>query len=189
MYIPKHFEAKGWKEVVQAFPFATLVTAVEEKLEISHLPVFLDGDSLFSHFAKANEHWKFLKHPTKILFQGPNAYISPTWYEKCDVPTWNYVVVHLDVEATLLSREDTIEGLKKSSFQMEGEFGWKFEIPEDLRRLDSIVGVKFRVKSLEAKFKCSQNRSLKDFEGVKAGLKVRGAPLDALFLEWMEKIG
>ena len=47
-----------------------------------------------------------------IIYQGAHAYVSSSWYEKENVPTWNYQAVHLYGEATVLNEQETIDGLK-----------------------------------------------------------------------------
>src|SRR5258706_1204080 len=81
--------------------FATLVTYDGEKPTASHLlmEVAEDEGKLFinGHMSKANPLWKtFEKNPeVLVIFQGPHTYISPTWYNHVNVPTWNYHAVHI----------------------------------------------------------------------------------------------
>ena len=78
-----------------------LVTYDGEKPTASHLlmEVVEDGERLFvnGHMSKANPLWKtFEKNPeVLVIFQGPHTYISPTWYNHVNVPTWNYQAVHV----------------------------------------------------------------------------------------------
>ena len=101
MYVPKHFAAEdrdALDAVIRANPFALLVGEMEGSPFATHLPFLLDGDSLLSHFARGNPHWKAIDGHTEMLavFSGPHAYVSPRWYESEQaVPTWNYVAVHV----------------------------------------------------------------------------------------------
>ena len=74
--------------------FATLYTQVNGKPWATHLPVFLEGNPegkfvLHGHLAKANSQWKQLAPAEEVLvvFQGPHAYISSSWYTHQNVPT------------------------------------------------------------------------------------------------------
>ena len=110
MYLPAHF-AENRTEVLHAlineYPLATLILQ-SDRLEANHIPLQLHAPTvqaplgiLQGHVARANPMWKTAQHETQALaiFQGPQAYISPTWYpSKAEhakvVPTWNYVAVH-----------------------------------------------------------------------------------------------
>jgi transcriptional regulator len=188
MYLPPKFVG-DWKIVVQEYPLGSLVTPLAGEVKISWLPFALTGESLFTHFAMGNDHWRAVeKHPSKLLFQGPSAYISPTWYTECDVPTWNYVAVEMDVQGQILSEAELIEELQKMSEHHEGADGWRFHIPADLKQLSkAIVGVRFSLQNAQAKWKLSQNRSPADRAGVLRGLRDRKEKMDLLLADWLEK--
>ncbi len=101
MYVPTLF-AEGRRDILiewmRRWPFAVVVTA---DLVASHVPLLIEerqgGIVLVSHLAKANRQWERMQQGGEVvvIFQGPHAYVSPTWYEtKPAVPTWNYVAVH-----------------------------------------------------------------------------------------------
>lgn len=189
MYLPKKFEG-DWETVVKEYPLGSLLTVVEGKILTSFLPFHLEGKNLFAHFALPNHHWKELEgRSSKILFQGPQSYISPTWYSECDVPTWNYVAVEMEVSANLLPISETTSLLRKMSKLYEGGDGWQFQIPSDLPDLSkAIVGVRFSVQEVQGKWKLSQNRSREDRKSVIQGLRARNKKMDPLLADWMEKI-
>ncbi len=190
MYLPEKFKG-DWRQVVQEYPLGALITPLAEEMKISWLPFALAGDSLFTHFAIGNDHWRQVESsPSKILFQGPNAYISPTWYAECDVPTWNYVAVEMDAQGQVLSERELIDELQKMSEHHEGPDGWDFHIPADLKQVGkAIVGVRFSVQNVQAKWKLSQNRTPADRSGVIRGLRARNEKMDLLLADWMEKNG
>jgi predicted FMN-binding regulatory protein PaiB/8-oxo-dGTP pyrophosphatase MutT (NUDIX family) len=171
--------------LVADHPFATVVSTVstgEEGPTISHLPLIaeLEGDSivLYGHLAKANQHANILHdREVFVIFHGPHSYVSPKWYTKNNVPTWNYAVVHMKGTATTIDGfQETVGCLKKLSNKMElpDPHGWQFWMPDDLASAaelsSAIVAFKIKVSSVEAKFKLSQNRSLDDRVGVIRGL-------------------
>src|ERR1044071_9429828 len=104
MYLPSDFKEEDFQKLaafIHQFSFATLVSGRSGSLQASHLPFLFDekrGKSGFlrGHMAKANPHWKTIEEEeVLVIFQGPHAYISPTWYEASEtVPTWNYATVH-----------------------------------------------------------------------------------------------
>src|SRR4051794_11991074 len=84
--------------------FAVLTSHGESGLFASHLPLLLDTDAdahagprgqLLGHMARANPQWRGVRGEVMVVFSGPHAYVSPSWYEEAGtVPTWNYVAVH-----------------------------------------------------------------------------------------------
>ena len=109
MYLPKHFEearVEVLHDLIRAFPLGTLVTLTAGGLDANHIPFEVDPEpspfgTLRGHVARANPVWRGISAGAEalVIFQGPDTYISPSWYEtKAEtgkvVPTWNYVVVH-----------------------------------------------------------------------------------------------
>src|SRR6266511_2313916 len=72
-----------------------------EKPIASHLPLEIsedkhDGLILYGHMSRANPQWKtFSDSEALVIFQGAHTYISPRWYNHVNVPTWNYMNVHV----------------------------------------------------------------------------------------------
>ena len=105
MYVPAAFR-EDRIEVLHALmrehSFATVVSNGESGLVATHLPILLDAGrgprgTLVGHMARANPHWQSFREDVEILiiFQGPHAYISPSWYTtSLAVPTWNYAAIH-----------------------------------------------------------------------------------------------
>lgn len=173
MYIPE-FNRQEDRAATLAFmranPFGILVSNVDGVPFASHLPFLVDeaGDQIIvrGHMARANAHWKSMKEGEEslVIFHGPHAYISPSLYELQEsVPTWNYAAVHVYGEPNLFSDE---EGLKETLHQMINTFESSYmaqwsELSEQYqsRMMKHIVGFEIKAKSLEAKFKLSQNRT------------------------------
>ncbi len=192
MYIAEPFRNQNSPEVfeiIQNFSFATLISKdTEDDIYVSHIPVLpiIDGDKLVSltgHLSKRNPHFHFLKAKPEatIIFHGPHTYITPTWYRSGrDVPTWNYVVVHVKGRIEFGENyRDLVGLLAKTSQKYEGNGpdAWKFELPPDLldesSLMNAIAGFKLQPTSIEAKFKLGQNRNLADRQGVSDGLALR----------------
>jgi transcriptional regulator len=189
MYIPRLNKVEDFETIrrfVSDVGFAVLVSPSESGLKVSHLPLlYVDsaGNGVISgHMAKGNDHWKVFdgEQESVVIFQGPNAYVSPEWYEtRPAVPTWNYGVVHMRGSVTAIHdpewliqhvdelvnfHEDGIgEGSKEASYE---------EIR--MKLLGGIVGFQMTVESVEAKFKLSQNRSEEDRAGVIEALGASG---------------
>jgi len=105
MYIPEPFKAANSERLaalIRDNSFGMLVTAPDGIPFVSHLPFLLDSSSgkygkLLGHMARANPQWRHFASCDEVLavFQGPHAYISPSWYLSPNVPTWNYAVAHV----------------------------------------------------------------------------------------------
>jgi Transcriptional regulator len=96
MHIPSDYEIND-KDVITAFmqqyPFAQLVCASDTFPIINHIPLLYDAEKhcLWGHLAKNNPDLKHLNNSSvTVVFSGVHGYISPDWYEKSGVPTWNY---------------------------------------------------------------------------------------------------
>lgn len=105
MYVPPLYKAQSTEEVkafLQANPFGILVSVQRGKPVATHIPLMLvhnhEGKQvLWGHVSKANEQWNNLLDQEKVLaiFTGPHTYISSSWYSHENVPTWNYIAVHV----------------------------------------------------------------------------------------------
>lgn len=170
---------------MRKYPLATVISQSNEGLFVSHLPLVVEkhGDDvvLIGHLARANHHWKLMNEQSVyVIFNGPNAYITPKWYAENGVPTWNYAVVHAKGTSSLIQDGAGIKScLEKLSQFAEREISdpWSFWIPDDLSQPGvlekAIVGFSIKIESLQPKFKLSQNRSDIDRDGVMRGLESR----------------
>ncbi len=198
MYIPQHFQEERPDVLARAIrdiQFALLVTAVDGEYLATHLPMVLkhaDGAfTLEAHVARANEHWKALgaKPVSLAVFQGPQTYVSPSWYETKRqhgkvVPTWNYVVVHAHGPLQIVEEEDWLLahlGDLVAANESRREQPWAIsDAPAEFiyGMTRAIVGLRLTVDRLEGKWKMIQNRSEADRLGTSAGLSASAKPED-----------
>ncbi|MBS1968822.1 MAG: FMN-binding negative transcriptional regulator [Bdellovibrionales bacterium] len=200
MYVPTRFSNKDAGQsldLIRQYPFATVFTVQGGMPFVSHLPLVLEthGDEMFllGHLARANPHAKTIgQSDAYVIFHGPHQYITPVWYKENDVPTWNYAVVHITGSCELIEDTKNItECIEKLTNHMESGRSprWDFWVPEDLQDealSKHIAGFKIRVKSLQGKFKLSQNRSPEDRDGVMQGLQDQGDEMSLAILEMMK---
>lgn len=192
LYTPRHFNAREGAalRIIREHPFATLVTAVDgAEPFITHVPMMLEEDFLWSHLAKPNPQWQaFERGRTVAIFHGPHQYISPRWYDKPDenVPTWNYATVHVGGKPELLDAAGArrvVENL--TALYEKGQ--WAAQ-PQKLERLlPGIVAFRMPLTRVEAKVKMNQNRTPADRAGVIATLKATGAAEDAAVADWIQR--
>ncbi|HDF1315780.1 TPA: FMN-binding negative transcriptional regulator [Staphylococcus aureus] len=179
MYIPKFFQVNDFKEIeqfIQSSSFGMIVTEDQGKPLATHLPLIFqkNGDDYYisGHIAKGNPQWKTLNGNGNVLiiYQGAHAYVSSSWYEKENVPTWNYQAVHLYGEATVLNEQETIDGLKTLLTKYEQNRGnpvlWDNLAENTQMQAKAIVGFKVKIKKIEAAYKMSQNRNEQDYNNI-----------------------
>lgn len=185
MYIPKHFKVADLEEIqefIHTNSFGTLITTKNGKPIATHLPLQLvkEEDDYFitGHMAFGNPQWRTFDTCGDVLitFQGPHAYISSSWYEKENVPTWNYQAVHLYGAARLLDeaelKADLTKLMQKYEQHREHPVLWETLSSEMLEKeLKGIVGFKIHVTEVQAAFKMSQNRNETDYRNVIDHLK------------------
>lgn len=173
MYSPSHYSENSDERILETIrrnSFATVITVDGGEPFVSHLPLILDGEkTLIGHCARANPQWRHFATGQTItaIFRGPHAYISPAWYqpEPDNVPTWNYVAVHVKGKATLI--EDPAESYATLAkivryFESRYETGWSLptETTAELAALvRGIVSFKIAITDVQAKFKLSQRES------------------------------
>ena len=173
MYIPEYFEEPRLSimhELIREHPLATLVTLSSIGLNANHIPFHLADDEssfgiLHGHVARANPMWTDYAKEVEVLavFQGPDAYITPSWYVTKQetgkvVPTWNYAVVH--AYGTLRVIDDAVwvrAQLEALTTHNEAAFAkpWAvsdapFDFTEKL--IGNIVGIEIVVTRLSGKW-------------------------------------
>lgn len=197
LYTPRHFREDRTDVLhgaIRDFPMAQLVTFGETGLEATPLPLLLDladggQGALLGHVARANPQWKTADRSVEALaiFSGPDAYISPGWYETKRqtgkvVPTWNYVTIQVRGRISFVEEpQELLEIVRRLTELHENgrDAPWAVaDAPADFiaSQLRAIVGLRLEITEITGKWKMSQNRSEADRAGVIEGLRAEGAP-------------
>lgn len=193
MYVPNHFKEDNHEtlqQYIREYSFGTLIISDAEGIEANHVPFYLavDEDSslgkLQCHLARANPVWQRIQNGAQVLavFQGPNAYISPSWYAtKAEtgrvVPTWNYLAVHVQGKAQVVQNPDWLkQHLNKLTDHHEAAMAESWSVadaPTDFtdRLVKAIVGIEITVESFIGKLKASQNQPQSNQKTIQAGLE------------------
>ena len=183
------------QEIVEAYSFATLITVRGDELELSHLPLALEGTLadgvLRGHMARANPQLALCTPGTRAtaIFHGPHAYVSPSWYARPGVPTWNYIAVHchgsIELQDTTVALEQTLD-LMLDSKSADGRRSIDaLSSDQSARALAAIQSFYIKIERVEAKFKLSQNKSQQDRGNVIAQLSRSGSNAD--LVQWMTR--
>lgn len=197
MYLPAHFAESRLEvlhDLVRREPFGQLVTRQADDISADGIPFLIDTEkdaigergigTLRAHVARANPLWREARTDVEslVIFQGPQAYVSPGWYaSKAEhgkvVPTWNYIVVQ--ARGTLRAIDDAawVRGLvTRLTDRHEAALPRPWSINDappaftDMM-IGQIVGIEIVLTSLVGKWKVSQNRSTADRAGVIRGLE------------------
>ena len=150
-------------EVIERNMFATLVSHSAGGLIASHLPFVLEGETLYAHMARANPHSAVIgSGESLVIFTGPHAYISPSWYaDRATAPTWDYVAVHCYGTAVMHDAAGTKRNIERLIGVVERgrENVWSMaELSDDevQRLLANVVSFEIPLTRVEAKFKLNQ---------------------------------
>ena len=190
MYRPPHFREDRIEVLhaaIRAHPLATLVTAGPAGLQANPIPFLVEDGGAFgvlrAHLARANGQLEALRAAAEalVIFQGPQAYVSPSWYAaKAEthkvVPTWNYVAVHCWGTPRVIDDAAWLRGLVgrlTEAREAAQAKPWAVEdAPADFiaAQIKGIAGLEIPIARIEGKWKASQNRSAADRAGVADGL-------------------
>ncbi|MGC4376560.1 FMN-binding negative transcriptional regulator [Fictibacillus sp. Mic-4] len=200
MYIPKYYRMDH-NEAVQMMksnPFALLVTVDGERPLATHLPLDIreEEGKIFAtgHIAYGNRQKKTLDPHREVLliFQRPHAYISSSWYEVEEVPTWDYLAVHAYGTARVISGDELRSALDSmlQHYESHRENGrlWDTFDPELLEsEMKGIVGFEIEITDIQAAAKMSQNRSDTDYKSIVAELEKSNEQGETQVARWMRE--
>lgn len=191
MYQPKKYLKKDKDFIfnfIQEYPFATFVLN-GKRILATHIPFLTKGTSnefiLYSHIANHNEQLKHLKNGVEalVIFQGPHAYISSSWYKEKDISTWDYSAVHVNVKLKLQTQEELADSLKSLVYKFEKEEKdplYFEDLPKEMveDHLPLITGFWCEPFKIEAVAKLHQAYASEDVDSVVEHLENRkGDPL------------
>lgn len=180
MYIPELYKNENQEEIqnfIKQNGFALLINQVEGKPWATHIPLVLETNSagkdvLVGHLSIENPQAQSLQNGVEVLavFNGPHAYISSSWYDHENVPTWNYIAVHAYGIIRVLNYEETVASLKTlvDKYEVNSENPIRIEelSEKTMRQARGIVAFEMEITSIEATKKLSQNRDSKNYQNI-----------------------
>lgn len=149
----------------------------------AHVPFIIseDGTYIEAHVMRSNPIARALKTSQSALLavSGPDGYISPDWYGvENQVPTWNYIAVHLRGQLKLLPQADLLCVLERLSDEFEARLApkpiWKTNkvSPEALEKMmRMIVPIRLDITSTDSTRKLGQNKPATARVGAAIGLE------------------
>jgi transcriptional regulator len=158
--------------VMQHCPFATLVSAVNGSPFITHIPIIYNEATgkLVAHIDKSNPQVETLKDGAEVtvIFKGPDTYISPSVYSTKQLPTWNYIIVHITGTISLINDPEAAKDtMIAMTHFLEGK-EQKFVLEKDDIRMERLINYiqafDITITHWEGKFKLSQDKNEQDHE-------------------------
>ena len=200
MYEPPHFRETRPEilhGLIRAHPLGLLISNGAEGPVANAIPFLLDAPSglnedlppngrLRAHLAKANPQWRLLADnpasPVLIVFQGTDAYVTPSWYETKRetgkvVPTWNYAIVQVRGIVRVIDDQDWLaQQIADLTASQEGARAAPWAVtdapaPFIQSQIKGIIGLEIDITEIHGKWKVSQNRPVADRVGVALGLE------------------
>ncbi len=191
MYIPHRYKNDNLDEVrgfIHQNSFGLLISQGGTRLTATHIPLGLDKnengkDILAGHISRGNPQWKNFADQSQVLavFSGPHAYISSSWYDHENVPTWNYIAVHVYGTIKIVEGERLVNMLSKLVRKYEA--GSKNPVAVETMdpaflhsQVKGIVGFEIEIEEIQAAYKLSQNRDAANHASIVHELEKQADP-------------
>lgn len=192
MYAPKYHALTNVVTMhnhIAEHPLGAWVCSSQSGLIANHIPFVLDAQygphgRLLGHVSRANTVWHELIHGTAsvVMFMGPHAYITPSWYPGKHahgkvVPTWNYVTVHAHGLSRAIENPDWILDVVQrltDARESRQKNPWRVsDAPKDYidKMLRAVVGIEITIDRLEGRLKASQDEDAQDRLATVEGLR------------------
>ena len=162
--------------VINTYPLAMLVSVMDNLPLISHLPLIYSEGKLIGHLDKYNPQSDLLKdnNDVTVIFSGPQCYISPSIYSTTQLPTWNYIRVHIKGKVNEIKDEETIKQsmIEMTSFLESPDHNYILE-PDNPRMaqfISYVRGFEIDITHWEGKFKLSQDKKPSDIKSARQEL-------------------
>ena len=164
-------------EVIKAYPLATVISVYEDEPLVTHMPlIYREDGKLIGHIDIYNPQMPLLRDGNKltVIFSGPQCYISPSVYTTTQLPTWNYIMVHLKGTVEAIESKEALKDslIKMTEFleQPDHKYVLEPDNPRMARNLDYIKMFEISIDQWEGKFKLSQDKKKGDMINAKEEL-------------------
>lgn len=181
MYPPPHHQSHDIEKmisVIKHFPLGILITAKDGKPFVTHIPFIYNETTkkLVAHIDRNNPQVEMLYDDAEVtvVFNGPDTYISPSVYSTPQLPTWNYIIVHITGNIQLINEPEAVKNTMVAMTEFlegrEQKFVLKNDDPRMERLINYIQAFEIEITHWEGKFKLSQDKIPQDFENAKQEL-------------------
>ncbi len=185
MYIPRLYRQEDRAEILaflRQHNFPALVSYDGQRPIATHVPVeIVEGSgeqiTILSHMARANKQWQgFGSDDVLLIFQGAHTYVSASWYNHVNVPTWNYMILHVYGRVRPVEGQELYDLLSRLVQRYEANTDYSLEgLPQDYvrREMQAVYGFAVEVTRIDAAYKLSQNRDDEDHANIVGQLEQR----------------
>lgn len=196
MYPPPHHQSRDKQKMIaliQQYPLGMLVSVANGKPLITHIPIIYNEASgaLVAHIDMSNPQVETLTEGAEVtvVFKGPDTYISPSVYASPQLPTWNYIIVHITGTISLIkdphAAKETMVAMTAFLEKPEHTFVLEKNDPRMERLINYIRAFEITITHWEGKFKLSQDKSPQDYENAKQALIKNSKEAAAGFIEYI----
>ena len=180
-YPPPHHQdhdISNMIEVIKTYPLATVISVNDNKPLITHLPlIYRETDGkLIGHIDLYNPQTELMQNNNDItvVFSGPQCYISPSVYTTTQLPTWNYIKVHLKGQVKAIESKESLKDSLITMTEFLEHPDHKYVLEADNSRMDAAINYikmfEITITDWEGKFKLSQDKKAKDTANARAEL-------------------
>lgn len=185
MFIPKYYREEDRQKLLAFLKqnnFAALVTFDGEKPIATHTPVEIveteNGWTIYGHISRANAQKKtFGDNEALLIFQGAHTYISARWYTEVDVPTWDYMIVHVYGKVREIQGDELYSVLSRLVENHESNTSYRLEgLPQDMvqKEIKGVFGFVMEVTRVDGGYKLSQGKTEEERTNIASELEKRG---------------
>jgi len=196
MYPPQHHQSDDIQKmisVIKHYPLAMLVSAKDGEPFVTHIPIIYNDESgkLVAHIDKFNPQLNTLTNDAEVtvVFKGPDCYISPSIYSTKQLPTWNYIMVHITGTVTLINDAEKAKETMITMTEFLERPEQKFVLEKDNTRMkrsvNYIQAFDIAITNWEGKFKLSQDKNEVDQLRTKEELIKKSGAAASGFINFM----
>ena len=200
MFIPKYYREEDRQKLLAFLKqnnFAALVTFDGEKPIATHTPVEIveteNGWTIYGHISRANAQKKtFGDNEALLIFQGAHTYISARWYTEVDVPTWDYMIVHVYGKVREIQGDELYSVLSRLVENHESNTSYRLEgLPQDMvqKEIKGVFGFVMEVTRVDGGYKLSQGKTEEERTNIASELEKRGDKDSKVIAEEIRKQG
>lgn len=200
MFIPKYYREEDRQKLLAFLKqnnFAALVTFDGEKPIATHTPVEIveteNGWTIYGHISRANAQKKtFGDNEALLIFQGAHTYISARWYTEVDVPTWDYMIVHVYGKVREIQGNELYSILSRLVENHESNTSYRLEgLPQDMvqKEIKGVFGFAMEVTRVDGGYKLSQGKTEEERTNIASELEKRGDKDSQVIAEEIRKQG
>lgn len=200
MFIPKYYREEDRQKLLAFLKqnnFAALVTFDGEKPIATHTPVEIveteNGWTIYGHISRANAQKKtFGENEALLIFQGAHTYISARWYTEVDVPTWDYMIVHVYGKVREIQGDELYSILSRLVENHESNTSYRLEaLPQDMvqKEIKGVFGFAMEVTRVDGGYKLSQGKTEEERTNIASELEKRGDKDSKVIAEEIRKQG